>query len=295
MMSRLVVDFGHGVGQDRGAIGFISEESVIDAVGPLVVKGLRNIGDTVLEVRPARAGSVGISLNQRINSSDAFGADLFISIHANAASGEGHGVEVWTMNEKRLPEAVNVCNKIAALGISNRGIKDGSHLAVVKNTIASAMLVEICFIDNADDVAWFNRVGAQAIADAIVSGITGTSITTTSAPVGVTLAVSTVENAEARYWVGRVQQVCNANGSNIKVDSYWGDITKGAVGQIPLSGRAYKNIEATNFIQERLGLTVDGMFWILTDMAVREWQKSHSLIEDGVVGYYTYRSLALQD
>jgi len=182
-MSRIADDFGHGVGQDRGANGIISEESVIDAVGPLVSQGLRAKGNTVIEVRPASASSVGNSLNQRVNASEAFGADLFVSIHANASNGEGHGVEVFTMNGKQLDQAVRVLNNLVALGFTNRGIKDGSGLAVVHGPNAPAMLVEICFIDNANDVAIYRRVGPQAIANAIVSGILGISVVTPSAPI----------------------------------------------------------------------------------------------------------------
>lgn len=187
-MSRLINDFGHGVGQDRGANGIISEESVIDAVGPLVSQGLRAKGNTVLEVRPSSVSSVDDSMRQRVNASDAFGADLFVSIHANASNGQGHGVEVFTMNGKQHDEAVRVLNNLVALGIkgnelTNRGIKDGSHLAVINGPNAKAMLIEICFIDNANDVALYRRVGAQAIADAIVSGILGISVATPSAPI----------------------------------------------------------------------------------------------------------------
>ena len=56
---KIAIDFGHGVGSDRGAVGFIAEETIINSVGTLVVNKLNALGHTVIEVRPTSASSVG--------------------------------------------------------------------------------------------------------------------------------------------------------------------------------------------------------------------------------------------
>lgn len=137
---KIAIDFGHGVGQDRGAVGFIAEETIINSVGSLVVNKLNALGHTVIEVRPTSASSVSDSLSQRCQKADNNNVDLFVSLHANA--GGGVGTEVFTYNAKEVPEARAVLNNIAGLGFTNRGIKDGSGLYVVKHPSATAMLIE---------------------------------------------------------------------------------------------------------------------------------------------------------
>jgi N-acetylmuramoyl-L-alanine amidase len=180
---KFAIDFGHGVGSDRGASGYIDEETIINAVGASVVSKLESLGHTVIQVRPSSASSVTNSLAQRVQTADSNYVDMFVSIHANA--GGGVGTEVFTYGGRQVTEAVNVLNNICSLGFTNRGIKDGSNLYVVKNPDAKAMLIEVCFCDTQSDVDKYNSIGADAIADAIVLGLTGsTSKSTTATKLG---------------------------------------------------------------------------------------------------------------
>lgn len=169
------IDLGHGVNYDGGAIGRIEEETIINEVGTLVISKLKALGDEVLSVRPSSATSLGNSLSQRCTASNNFNPDIFVSLHANA--GGGRGVEIYTYGGKNLDAAQRILDNMVALGFRNRGIKDGSKLYVIRNTVTPAMLIEICFVDT-DDVDIYNRVGANAIADAIVKGLKGTTINT---------------------------------------------------------------------------------------------------------------------
>jgi N-acetylmuramoyl-L-alanine amidase len=176
-MTKFAIDFGHGVGSDRGAVGVIAEETIINAVGSFVVSKLRALGHTVVEVRPSSATSVTNSLSQRVSKADNNYVDMYVSLHANA--GGGVGTEVFTYGAKEVPEARRVLNNIVSLGFTNRGIKDGSDLYVVKYPDAVAMLVEVCFVDTQSDVNKYNTLGAEAIANAIVMGLSGTITATT--------------------------------------------------------------------------------------------------------------------
>lgn len=89
------IDLGHGINPDRGAVGSIAEETIINAGG-------------------------------------------------------GAGTEVFTYNAKEVPLARAVLNNVCSLGFKNRGIKDGSHLAIVKRPKSTAMLIEVCFVDSND-------------------------------------------------------------------------------------------------------------------------------------------------
>lgn len=72
----VAIDLGHGVGQDRGAVIFTAEETIINSVGTLVVNKLKALGHEVIEVRPTSASSVGDSLSQRCNKTDSNNVDL---------------------------------------------------------------------------------------------------------------------------------------------------------------------------------------------------------------------------
>lgn len=172
---RIGIDLGHGVNPDRGAVGNIAEETIINAVGAKVINKLRALGHSVIELRPSSASSVSNSLWQRYTKANNNNVDMCISIHANA--GGGKGTEVFTYGGREVKEARNVLNNIVALGFNNRGIKDGSSLAMVKNTSSVSMLIEICFVDSSD-VSLYEQIGAEKISDAIVKGITGQNVTT---------------------------------------------------------------------------------------------------------------------
>ena len=167
------IDLGHGVNPDRGAVGNIAEETIINAVGSKVISKLKSLGHSVVELRPASANSVQDSLQQRYNKADYYNVDMCISIHANA--GGGKGTEVFTYKGKEVKEARNVLNNIVSLGFNNRGIKDGSNLAMIRNTSSVSMLIEICFVDSSDS-SLYGQIGAERIANAIVKGITGQTV-----------------------------------------------------------------------------------------------------------------------
>ena len=168
------IDLGHGIGQDRGAVGKIAEETIINAVGSLVISKLKALGYSVVELRPVSATSVSDSLEQRYNKADYYNVDMVVSIHANA--GGGKGTEVFTYKAKEVTQARAVLNNLVALGFSNRGIKDGSGLAMVKRPKATAMLIEVCFVDTQSDVDLYNSIRVEKIANAIVSGIVGEEV-----------------------------------------------------------------------------------------------------------------------
>lgn len=87
------------------------------------------------------------------NNSNDYCADLFISIHCNAAeSEEAHGSETFycagSANGEHLARLIQ--SELVALGMTDRGIKD-NPLYVTRHTDAVAVLVELAFISNATE------------------------------------------------------------------------------------------------------------------------------------------------
>lgn len=175
------IDLGHKCYPDTGAVGVVTEESIIDSVGSLVINKLRNLGHTVIELRPTSCTNVSNSLLQRYNKSDVNNCDICVSIHANC--GGGHGTEIFTYGAKDVAGAKNILENICSLGFTNRGIKDGSSLAMVRRPQATSMLIEICFCDSQSDIEIYKN-NVENLANAIVGGLTGQAMQSTKYKIG---------------------------------------------------------------------------------------------------------------
>lgn len=89
-----------------------------------------------------------------VQSANDWPADIFISIHCNAANGKAQGTEVECYS--RMSNGGNLAQCIqnqivGALGTVDRGVKEMPGLIVLKHTDMPAVLVETAFIDNDDD------------------------------------------------------------------------------------------------------------------------------------------------
>jgi N-acetylmuramoyl-L-alanine amidase len=94
---RVVVDAGHG-GKDTGAIGprGVREKDLTLAIARRVGARLKSLG---FEVVMTRKGDAFVSLDERTRIANEAHADLFVSIHCNAARRRKlEGVETWTLN-----------------------------------------------------------------------------------------------------------------------------------------------------------------------------------------------------
>lgn len=84
--------------------------------------------------------------------SDAWGADVFVSIHCNAFNQEACGTEVEYISGAGAQLAQCIQNQIVdGLNTVDRGIKSRPDLMVLKHTDAVSVLVECAFIDNDED------------------------------------------------------------------------------------------------------------------------------------------------
>jgi N-acetylmuramoyl-L-alanine amidase len=106
-ISRIVIDAGHG-GHDPGARanGLNEAELVLD-----VAARLRKLLEKqpTMEVTMTRDTDVFIPLEQRTAIANREGADLFLSIHANASRNtKARGVETYFLNFASNPEAENL-------------------------------------------------------------------------------------------------------------------------------------------------------------------------------------------
>lgn len=280
---KIAIDLGHGVNKDGGAIGIISEESVIRDVGNKVIEGLKNLGHDVLSVRPSSASSVTDSLSKRTEASNNFGADLFVSIHANA--GGGIGSEVYTYGGKEMTQARNVLNNLVSLGFRDRGIKS-EELYVINHTSADAMLVEICFVDTDSDVQLYNSLGSSVIAKAIVDGLTGVESVITQNEKPTIDSSNITYSTHLKDWQLAYN---NTTGLNITVDGLNGPETESAISNSIV--KIGMNNSLVAWVQCRVGVIPDAIFGPITEQAVINFQTNNGLVQDGVVGPITFKTL----
>src|SRR5258708_8218556 len=109
-VSRIVIDAGHG-GHDRGAHGNGVNEAELTLDVALRVQKLLTKQPGV-EVVMTRDTDVFIPLQERTAIANREGADLFLSIHANASrNGQARGIETYFLNFAMNPEAETVARR----------------------------------------------------------------------------------------------------------------------------------------------------------------------------------------
>lgn len=168
------INCGHTAGgAGYGAVGIIKESEHTRLVGQALMGLLRSAGVTVVDCTIDQANTQNEYLAAAVALANRQDLDWFISIHFNASSAHtGHGTEVYTYEGRQYQDALDVCANLAELGFTNRGVKAGTGLYVIRKTKAKSMLIEVCFCDNQQDVSAYQAAGgAEAVARAIYKGI----------------------------------------------------------------------------------------------------------------------------
>lgn len=174
---KILLISGHGAG-DPGAIGTYNGKTYKEAdltreVVNGVAKKLKECAEVTVydQKRNAYTDYKNGTLNKNANFAQ---YDFVLEVHFNAFkadSGDGRtkGVEIFAKSGSSIEPAI--CKNISAVGFTNRGVKSNSFAVI--NTARSkgvrAALLEVCFIDDADDMQlYLNK--KQQVVDAIVEG-----------------------------------------------------------------------------------------------------------------------------
>ena len=184
------LDAGHG-GYDPGASYFgISEKSLTLAIQSRVKAKLEAEG---YQVVTTRTSDTYVDLTDRSRAANASESDIFVSIHINASgSSAAQGIETYYYqpyaeypsrinatyhaNPTRLSMSDTLANAIQsslinATGAQNQGVKRRTF-AVLRETTAPAVLLELGFLSNPQEAARLNTSSYQeTLANAIVAGI----------------------------------------------------------------------------------------------------------------------------
>lgn len=173
---KLLLIAGHGAG-DPGATAAIGGKAYReDTETRRVVSALQKRLGGLCAVYPTDRNAYGDYQKGTLRSVAQFqDYDFVLEVHFNAfkaggADGKIKGVEAWIPKGGDKTVAEKLCKVISACGLTNRGVKEG-NLAVINTAKGSgvpACLLEVCFLDDPDDMAVYS-----AKFDAITAAIAG--------------------------------------------------------------------------------------------------------------------------
>ena len=181
---KIVIDAGHGpeTPGKRSPDGSLREYQFNSVVARYVADALLRDYEKV-EILMTHDDSRDVPLKERTDRANVWKADVFVSIHANAA-GDGvtwnsaQGIETYVYTS-RPPDAVALANAvqrhlIRATGRPDRGVKS-ANFHVLRETKMTAILVECGFMTNRQECELLKSDEyRRKCASAIVAGIVET-------------------------------------------------------------------------------------------------------------------------
>lgn len=178
---KIAIDAGHGpeTAGKRIPDGSMREFQFNSVVARYVRDELMKYDGVEVLFTHADDGSRDVPLKERTEAASAWGADLLVSIHANAmgngwSSAKGIETYVYTSKPQAAVTLANAVHKqmILATGLYDRGVK-AANLHMVREGPLTSILVESGFMTNKDEAALlktdaYRRKCAQAIIAGLV-------------------------------------------------------------------------------------------------------------------------------
>ena len=161
MAIRIYIDQGHNPeNPNSGAEGNgFREQDLVYEIGQQTAARLRGMGFDIRLSRPTPSTQLGTSVSSslaaRVNDANNWGADYFISLHANSSEiPSASGTEAFVY--RRDSAAENLADDLVlriteATGLEDRGVFARPGLYVLRKTRMPAVLVELGFITNRRD------------------------------------------------------------------------------------------------------------------------------------------------
>ena len=172
---------GHGAG-DPGAIGKVNgktyKESDLTREVAEKVQGILSKYAKVTLYPTDRNAYTDYQMGQLSGLANFKSYDYVLEVHFNASTldagnGKVKGSEIFvTTSEAGVTVEEKILSKLAALGYTNRGVKkkNWAVISAAKKAGVSSCLVEVCFIDDGDDMALYEKT-KQKTAEAIALGV----------------------------------------------------------------------------------------------------------------------------
>jgi N-acetylmuramoyl-L-alanine amidase len=150
-MAIFVISSGHAK-EVPGAIGIIKEVENARLVTEEVAKMLREMGNTVHTFHDNTSDTQAENLDAIVAAHESYDRDYDVSVHFNSYDDpDAHGTEVLYLTQQELAGDISAAISKAS-GLYDRGAKYRDNLAFLNNTSEPAVLLEICFVTNQNDV-----------------------------------------------------------------------------------------------------------------------------------------------
>lgn len=176
MYNNVTVHAGHTQGGGARGSGY-EESAVARQFVPVLRAAFDRVGQRTVDCTDNVSTTQTANINRLISLCNAVDKNgrLDISIHLNSSdTASATGVEVLYYDQVGLASKVSAAIAKAA-GLRDRGAKERKDLGVLRGTNAPAILIELCFISNPDDMKKL-FANMQAIANAIVQAVTGKTV-----------------------------------------------------------------------------------------------------------------------
>lgn len=176
---KLYLDPGHG-GNDPGAQGKeLKEKDVTLAIAKHIHSILTQDYENV-SVKMSRTSDKTVSLTQRTDEANNWGADYFLSIHCNSFNGSAKGYEDYIhsslSSSSKTADYQNTIHKevVKKNQLNDRGKKKADY-HVLRESKMPALLTENGFIDNSHDAALMKQdAWCKKVAQGHVNGLAKT-------------------------------------------------------------------------------------------------------------------------
>jgi hypothetical protein len=255
-MTAFAISSGHGK-KIRGASGYLDEVDEARRVVARVAEILNAFSVGVKTFNDDVSTSQNENLNRIVDWHNAQKRDLDVSVHFNAyqTTSKPMGTECLYVTQQTL--ASEVAKAIAdAGGLINRGPKKRTDLFFLNKTSKPSILVEVCFVDSSTDEDLYDD-NFEAICGAIASAISGQSVES----------------------VPPTPEVPPPEGGG------------GEPEQHPTVKKGDKGPPVVE-VQTALYVTpIDGDFGSITESAVKNFQRTSGLDDDGIVGPQTWAAI----
>ena len=152
-MVKIFIDPGHG-GSDTGALGNGLQEKDLTLAIATRVRSILLAEYSNVSILMSRMKDETVTLTQRTNAANTWGADYFLSIHINAGGGTGYEDYIYPGSSSLTATyQVNMHSEIMKLmKLTDRGRKT-ANFHVLRETHMPAILTENGFIDTGSDAA----------------------------------------------------------------------------------------------------------------------------------------------
>ena len=149
MSKKIYINPGHS-NVDPGAVGFEIERVLNVKTANFMNEHLLANYECQTMVTDGKINSTHVASAE----ANKWGADLFVSIHNNAAGGDGYEALVYSEKRKALGQIFE--KHVLAAGQNSRGVKLRPELNVLRLTDMPAVLNEGAFVDNKKDIEDWN-------------------------------------------------------------------------------------------------------------------------------------------